>query len=76
VISYSSLKMISVDIVTMSVLNLATDVSKFEFALFELTAGTLSYDLVDPSSLKNILDKIKTHLTFGAHLPVEPKFTN
>ena len=68
--------MISVDIVTMSVLNLATDVSKFEFSLFELTAGTLSYDLVDPLSLKNILDKIKTDLTCGAYLPVEPKFAN
>ena len=40
VISESSLMMMSVDIVTISLLNLATDVSKFEFALFELTGGT------------------------------------
>ena len=50
--------------------------SKFEFALFALTGGTLSYDLVDPTSLKNILDEIKTHLTFGLHLPVEPEVAN
>ena len=39
VISDSSLTMVSLDIVIMSLLNLATDVSKFEFALFELTGG-------------------------------------
>jgi hypothetical protein len=60
----------------MSLLNLATDVSKFEFALFALTGGTLSYDLVDPSNLKSILDEIKTHLTFGLHLPIEPEVSN
>ena len=54
VISDSSLTMVSLDIVIMSLLNLFTDVSKFEFALFELTGGSLSYDLVDPSDLKNI----------------------
>ena len=53
--------MVSLDIVIMSLLNLATDVNKFEFALFELTGGALSYDLVDPSDLKNILSEIKTH---------------
>ena len=58
VISDSSLTMVSLDIVTMSLLNLATDVSKFEFTLFALTGGTLSYDLVDPSNLKSILDEI------------------
>ena len=72
VISDSSLTMVSLDIVIMSLLNLATDVIKFEFALFGLTGGTLSYDLVDPSDLKNILNEIKTHLTFGLHFPVEP----
>jgi len=51
--------MVSLDIVIMLLLNLATDVSKFEFALFELTGGSLSYDLVDPSDLKNILNEIK-----------------
>ena len=76
VISDSSLTMVSLDIVIMSLLNLATDVSKFEFALFELTGGSLSYDLVDPSDLKNILSEIKTHLTFGLHLPVEPEVAN
>jgi hypothetical protein len=76
VISDSSLTMVSLDIVTMSLLNLATDVSKFEFALFALTGGTLSYDLVDPSNLKSILDEIKTHLTFGLHLPTEPEVAN
>ncbi|XP_065584744.1 uncharacterized protein LOC136043751 [Artemia franciscana] len=60
----------------MSSLNIATDVSKFEFALFELTGGSLSYDLVDPSDLKTILNEIKTHLTFGLHLPVEPEVAN
>ena len=58
----------------MSLLNLATDISKLEFALFELTGG--SYDLVDPSDLKTILNEIKTHLTFGLHLPVEPEIAN
>ena len=76
VISDSSLTMVSLDIVIMSLLNLATDVSKFEFALFELTGESLSYDLVDPSDLKNILNEIKTHLTFGLHLPVEPEVAN
>ena len=76
VISDSSLTMVSLDIVIMSLLNLATDVSKFEFALFELTGGSLSYDLVDPSNLENILNEIKTHLTFDLHSPVEPDVTN
>ena len=76
VISDSSLTMVSLDIVIMSLLNLTTDVSKFEFALFELTGGALSYDLVDPSDLKNIPSEIKTHLTFGLHLPVEPEVAN
>ena len=68
--------MVSLGIVIMSLLNLAADVSKFEFALFELTGGSLSYDLVDPSDLKNILNEIKTHLTFGLNLSVEPKIAN
>ena len=42
------LTMISGEIVAMVLLNLATEVSKFEFRLFELAEGTLSYDLVDP----------------------------
>ena len=62
------LTMISGEIVAMVLLNLATEVSKFEFRLFELAEGTLSYDLVDPQSLKNTLHEIKTHLTFGLHL--------
>ena len=60
----------------MSLLNLATDFNKFEFALFELTGGFLSYDLVNSSDLKNILNEIKIHLTFGLHLPVEPEVAN
>ena len=31
---------------------------------------------MDPSDLKNILNKIKTHLTFGLQLPVEPEVAN
>jgi len=76
VISDSSLTMVSIDIVIMSLLNLAIDVIKFKFALIELTGGSLSYDLVDPSNLKNILNEIKTHLIFGLYLPVEPKINN
>ena len=57
VISDSSLATVSLDIIIMSLLNLATDVSKFEFVLFELAGGSLSYDLVDPSDLKTILNK-------------------
>ena len=76
VISDSSLATVSLDIIIMSLLNLATDVSKFEFALFELTGRSLSYDLVDPSDLKTILNEIKTNLTFGLHLPVEPEVAN
>ena len=76
VISDSSLATVSLDIIIMSLLNLATDVSKFEFVLFELTRGSLSYDLVYPSDLNTILNKIKTHLTFGLHLPVEPELAN
>ena len=76
VISDSSLATVLFDIIIMSLLNLATDVSKFEFALFELTGGSLSYDLVDPSDLKTILNEIKTNLTFGLHLPVEPEVAN
>jgi hypothetical protein len=72
VITDSSLAMVSLDIIAIALLNLATNVSKFEFALFALTGGTLSYDLVDPINLKSILDEIKTHLTFGLHLPTEP----
>jgi len=60
----------------MSLLNLATDVSRFELTLFELAGGFLSYDLVDPSNKKNILDEIKIHLTFGLRLPVEPEVVN
>jgi len=56
----------------MSFLNLATDVSKFELKLFELSGGTLSYDLEDLSGLKNILHEIRTHLTFGLHILAEP----
>ena len=67
--SDSSFKTISTDILTMSLLDLAADVSKFEFAPFALTDGTLSYDLLDPTSLKNFLDEIKTHLKLGIHLP-------
>ena len=43
VISGSSLTIISIDILTMILLNLATDASKFEFALFALAGGALSY---------------------------------
>jgi len=70
VISDSSLTMASLDFIIISLLNLATDVSKFEFALFELTGRSHSYVLVDASILKNILNEIKTYLTFGLHLPV------
>ena len=76
VVTDASFTLVSLDIITMSLLNLATDVSKFKFALFALMAGTLSYDLVDPSNLKSILDEIKTHLTFGLHLPIEPEVSN
>ena len=76
VISGSSLATVSLDIIIMSLFNLATDVSKFEFALFELTGGSLSYDLKDPSDLKAILNEIKTHLTFGLQSPVEPEVAN
>ena len=57
----------------MSLLNLATDVSRFEFMLFELAGGSLSYDF---SKKKNILDEMKIHLTFVLHLPVEPEMAN
>jgi hypothetical protein len=76
VITDSSLTMISIHVITISLLKLATDVSKFEFAIFTFTGGTLSYDLVNPTCLKNILDEIKTHLMFGLHLPEEPKMAN
>ena len=76
VISDSSLATVSLDIIIMTLLNLATDVSKLEFALFELTGESLSYDLVGLSDLKTILNEIKTHLTFGLHLPVEPEIAN
>ena len=76
VISDSSLATVLLDFIIRSLLNLAIDVSKFEFALFELTEGSLSYDLVDPSDLKTILNEIKTNLTFGLHLLVEPEVTN
>ena len=56
VISDSSLTMNSINMVTMSLLNQAIGVNKFEFALFELTGRSLSYDLLEPSNLKNILD--------------------
>ena len=76
VISDSSLTMISVYIVTMSLLNLAIDIIKFESTLYELTGGTPSYDLVDASSWKNIQDEVKVILKFGLHLPVEPEVAN
>ena len=76
VISDSSLTMVSIDILTMSILNLSTNLSKFESVLFELTGGTLFYDTVDPSNLKIIPNEIKTHLTFSLYLPEEPEVAN
>jgi len=58
-----------IDIFTILLLYLATEVGKFEFALFALRGGTLSCNLVYPTSLKSIPDEIKTHSTFGLHLP-------
>jgi hypothetical protein len=51
--------MVLLNVVTILLLSLVTDVSKFKFALFTLTGGTLSYDLVEPTNPKSILDEIK-----------------
>jgi hypothetical protein len=59
----TSLTMVSLDTITMSLINLVTDVNTFKFALFALRGGTLSYDLVDPSNLKSMLYERKTQLT-------------